>query len=104
MVSDSQADRGAPTTYLADQFSDTIDAVYQHALHENPSLQNQVAYAGYLASHGRPDEGLGQFKRIIQNDALAAQPALLHEIGERILQIETRLENDPARLQPFHHG
>ncbi|MDB5347724.1 MAG: hypothetical protein JWP89_6101 [Schlesneria sp.] len=104
MVSDSQVDRSAPATYLADQFSDTIDAVYQHALHENPSFRNQVAYAGYLASHGRILDGLEHFKQIIQNDALAAQPALLHEVGERILRIETRLENDPELWQPIHHS
>jgi hypothetical protein len=96
MVSDTQVDRVTPPTYVADQFSDTVEALYQHALHENPSLRNQVAYAGYLVSHGRIPDGLEHFKQIIQDNALVAQPAILDEVNERILRIETRLENDPV--------
>ncbi|HEY4260132.1 MAG TPA: hypothetical protein VGM98_08230 [Schlesneria sp.] len=103
MRSVPQTDRGGSPTFLADQFSDTIDAVYQHALRENPSLRNRVAYAGYLASHERVLDGLECFRQIIQDDALAAQPVLRHEVDERILEIESRLENDPVPWQLIHH-
>lgn len=104
MVSDSQADRRAPDTYLADQYSDTIDAIYLHALHENPTIRNRVAYAGYLASHGRVLDGLKYFKQIMQDDALMTQPALRNEVGERISHIETRLKNDRATWPSIRHA
>ena len=76
-----------------DLFADSIDHLYRCAIQADPTPRNRIAYACYLAEHGHDFEALGDFGKLCQSPAVAANSSLLAEIVFHVASIENRLES-----------
>jgi len=81
---------------IGQRYAASIEQIYRRAVAADSSPRSQIAYACFLADHGRFFESIREFEELMNDTQIAEDSAMLAEIVHHISKIQYWLADDEA--------